>query len=98
MNQVPHKGIGYGILKYLTAEENRKDLTFQLEPEILFNYFGEMETYSLHSMPIGYAVSPSTEITAKLDVSATITMEEEMLLSFRYNPHLYRPSTIRKII
>ena len=94
LRQVPHKGIGYGILKYLTSAEKKKELSFQLNPEISFNYMGHVETYSLDSMPIGFAVSPTTKMTAKMDVNGSVTTEGLLLLSIRYNPTLYRHQTM----
>jgi amino acid adenylation domain-containing protein/non-ribosomal peptide synthase protein (TIGR01720 family) len=41
LNRIPHHGISYGILKYLTAEDNKSELTFKLNPEVLFNYLGQ---------------------------------------------------------
>ncbi|GFZ30329.1 hypothetical protein CSC2_08550 [Clostridium zeae] len=42
LRSIPNKGIGYGILKYLTSEENKKDIYFKQKPEITFNYLGEL--------------------------------------------------------
>ncbi|MBJ8193239.1 hypothetical protein JDS79_41625, partial [Bacillus cereus] len=37
LREVPHKGIGYGLLKYMAPE---KSVGFGVEPEISFNYLG----------------------------------------------------------
>lgn len=41
LRSIPNKGIGYGILRYLTAPKNRETLRFSLHPEISFNYLGQ---------------------------------------------------------
>jgi amino acid adenylation domain-containing protein/non-ribosomal peptide synthase protein (TIGR01720 family) len=41
LRQIPHRGIGYGILRYLTPEEKMR-FRFRTEPEILFNYMGQL--------------------------------------------------------
>jgi len=38
---LPRKGIGYGILKYLTPDTLKRGLTFGPPPEIGFNYLGQ---------------------------------------------------------
>ncbi|WP_442752570.1 condensation domain-containing protein [Bacillus velezensis] len=42
LRRIPHKGIGYGIIKYLTAPAHKKDISFTIKPEIGFNYLGEI--------------------------------------------------------
>jgi non-ribosomal peptide synthase protein (TIGR01720 family) len=91
---VPQQGIGYSLLKYLTDPSKKQALSFTLQPEILFNYLGQIETYSLESMPVGYAVHPLTEMDAKLEINSAVTMEGTFVLSIRYNPYLYHQTTI----
>ncbi|HLP57302.1 MAG TPA: condensation domain-containing protein, partial [Candidatus Deferrimicrobium sp.] len=42
LRQIPNKGIGYGILKYLTPAGQKQEMTFKLTPEIGFNYLGQI--------------------------------------------------------
>ncbi|HEU0299143.1 MAG TPA: amino acid adenylation domain-containing protein [Longimicrobium sp.] len=39
----PQKGIGYGILRYLGDEETRAALAGLRQPELVFNYLGQMD-------------------------------------------------------
>jgi amino acid adenylation domain-containing protein/non-ribosomal peptide synthase protein (TIGR01720 family) len=39
IRQVPNKGIGYGIFKYLTPE----GASFQNQPQVIFNYLGQFD-------------------------------------------------------
>ncbi|MGE5343722.1 MAG: amino acid adenylation domain-containing protein [Candidatus Omnitrophota bacterium] len=41
--RIPRKGIGYGILRYLTDDENKKEIDFRLKPPISFNYLGQFD-------------------------------------------------------
>ncbi len=43
LHQVPHKGMGYGLLRYAAAEGLR---TFQREPQISFNFLGQIDSSS----------------------------------------------------
>jgi amino acid adenylation domain-containing protein/non-ribosomal peptide synthase protein (TIGR01720 family) len=43
IRHIPCKGIGYGILKYLTNEKHKQGIEFRLHPEISFNYLGQVD-------------------------------------------------------
>jgi amino acid adenylation domain-containing protein/non-ribosomal peptide synthase protein (TIGR01720 family) len=43
LRAVPSKGIGYDLLKYMTPEPLKPPLRFNLEPEICFNYLGQID-------------------------------------------------------
>jgi len=43
LRKVPHKGVGYDILKYLSPVELRSRLFFNIQPEICFNYLGQLD-------------------------------------------------------
>lgn len=45
LRKIPNKGIGYGILKYLTSPDNKRDMAFGIEPRISFNYLGRFDEY-----------------------------------------------------
>ncbi|NOQ24722.1 MAG: AMP-binding protein [Bacteroidales bacterium] len=44
LRQVPQKGIGYGILKYLTPEELKEDMQFDDKMGVEFNYLGQFDS------------------------------------------------------
>lgn len=54
IHEVPHKGIGYGILKYLTAGEHKQDIDLAENPQIAFNYFGQFDEDIAH-LPFGFS-------------------------------------------
>ncbi|MCP4220779.1 MAG: amino acid adenylation domain-containing protein, partial [bacterium] len=41
LRRIPHKGIGYGILRYLTPQTKLGDMESRLSPDTSFNYLGE---------------------------------------------------------
>ncbi|MEL7328705.1 MAG: condensation domain-containing protein [Cyanobacteria bacterium J06559_1] len=47
LRQVPDKGIGYGLLRYLGPENIQAELASLPSPEVLFNYLGQRETRTL---------------------------------------------------
>ncbi|NOQ24319.1 MAG: amino acid adenylation domain-containing protein, partial [Bacteroidales bacterium] len=44
LRQIPNKGIGFGILKYLTPPELKDDVNYDIEPQIEFNYLGQFDS------------------------------------------------------
>lgn len=43
LRDVPHQGIGYGLLKYLRTVPDTNLIKVQPTPEVIFNYFGQMD-------------------------------------------------------
>jgi amino acid adenylation domain-containing protein/non-ribosomal peptide synthase protein (TIGR01720 family) len=43
IRKIPNQGIGYEMLRYLTPAEMRSGLSFSPEPEICFNYLGQLD-------------------------------------------------------
>ncbi|WLI31591.1 non-ribosomal peptide synthase/polyketide synthase [Pseudomonas rhodesiae] len=43
LRAVPHKGIGYGLLRYLGTPDARASLASQAAPRITFNYLGQFD-------------------------------------------------------
>ncbi|MGB3468465.1 MAG: condensation domain-containing protein, partial [Cyclobacteriaceae bacterium] len=101
LRKIPSKGIGYGILKYLSEDK----LNDKLSPEIVFNYLGDFGTgvtnaegslFDYVSESIGRESSEENVIDAKLDISG-IMIAEELSLSVRYSKSRYNELTVQKI-
>ncbi|MCZ8519472.1 MULTISPECIES: non-ribosomal peptide synthetase [Paenibacillus] len=58
LRRVPNKGMGYGILRYLTPEHLRKGQHFGVRPEISFNYLGDIGSSAASGDPQGIGISP----------------------------------------
>ncbi|MCP4213766.1 MAG: amino acid adenylation domain-containing protein, partial [bacterium] len=107
LRRIPHKGIGYGILKYLTPAEKTGESTFTQKPEISFNYLGVVDTgesgesgesgegIGLASIGAGENISPHMEQWYALDINGMI-MDGCLQLSFSYNEHQYEESAVRE--
>ncbi len=102
LRHIPNKGIGYGILKYLTKPENREGVSFNRNAEISFNYLGQFdndvntEVFKASNMPLGNSVSLRSEKTYSIDISGIIT-GGRLVLGFSYNKNEYAEETIKKI-
>ncbi|WP_459501589.1 amino acid adenylation domain-containing protein [Bacillus sp. C1] len=102
MRCIPNKGIGFGILKYVTQVESKKLMDVNLKPEISFNYLGKFdeeqaEGFVHSSMPMGETISPLTSNSTSLEINGAV-MGGQLKLAFGYNPHLYHPETIQNIV
>jgi amino acid adenylation domain-containing protein/non-ribosomal peptide synthase protein (TIGR01720 family) len=102
MRKIPNKGIGYGILKYMTSSENKGVLRCNLKPEINFNYLGQFdgdvntELFTVSDIPAGKSISPNMENLYKLDINGIVT-KGRLTLNFTYHKGEYGISTIKTI-
>ncbi|MGG6314568.1 condensation domain-containing protein [Paenibacillus macerans] len=99
LRHIPNKGIGYGMLRYLTEEAHREGLAFSLRPDISFNYLGqfadmaESGRFARSSWPMGNPLSPNSEKPTPLDVVGFI--EGGVLrMSISYHSEEYEAGTV----
>ncbi|MGD2088937.1 MAG: non-ribosomal peptide synthase/polyketide synthase [Candidatus Aminicenantes bacterium] len=105
LRHIPNKGIGYGILKYLTPAGKKDRFAPTQIPEISFNYLGEFNSIGHHqedifqvsAMRTGHQISPEFEQTHAIDINGIIT-QSRLALSFSYNKHQYKQPTIKKLL
>ncbi len=103
LENIPNKGIGYGILKYLTAEEFKKDLKFELEPQISFNYLGQFDedinqdSFIVAGESKGVQRSLKGQNEYEIDLTGMIT-DRKLHLSIAYNSKQYNQETITKLL
>ncbi|MDQ1351276.1 MAG: hypothetical protein QG657_1578, partial [Acidobacteriota bacterium] len=100
LRKVPGKGIGYGILKYLTQKENKSGMEFKLNPQISFNYLGQFDAdvkrnafFEIAKEYAGDELSPKNKRNFELDVSGMI-IDNRLTLNITYNKNHFKPGTI----
>jgi amino acid adenylation domain-containing protein/thioester reductase-like protein/non-ribosomal peptide synthase protein (TIGR01720 family) len=101
MRRVPNKGLGYGILKYLTLPGEKENVTFKLQPEIRFNYYGKLsagkdEIHKRFQVNFGYSSSPKYNMEYAIDIMGVVD-SEGLKLSIIYNKYEYEKSTVKKL-
>nr|MDH3077088.1 condensation domain-containing protein [Bacillus velezensis] len=85
MRQIPHKGIGYGIARYLSG-----GMPSKLNPEISFNYLGQFDQdlqqhgVQLSSYSCGSDSSGNQERPYVLNINGMIT-EGRLRLTISYS-------------
>ncbi|WP_423752633.1 amino acid adenylation domain-containing protein, partial [Brevibacillus laterosporus] len=89
LRRVPNKGMGYGILKHLTSDANKQEITFSLRPEISFNYLGVFDQQEEESesagIPTGQPISPQYYDTHLLEFNGAVS-NNQLHINCRFAP------------
>ncbi|UDB46533.1 amino acid adenylation domain-containing protein [Bacillus safensis] len=100
LRRVPNKGIGYGILKYMTAAEPSGQ---HVQPEISLNYLGQIdqevttELFGPSTYDMGRQASPDSEAVYKLNLSGLV-QQNRFILSCSYCASEYEEQTIQQFM
>ena len=100
LRKIPNKGIGYGILRYLTTEENKKGLEFKLNPQISFNYLGQFDAdvkqasfFKIAGESIGNTRGVKNKREYELDISGIIS-NNRLTMTIAYNETHFKSGTM----
>jgi amino acid adenylation domain-containing protein/non-ribosomal peptide synthase protein (TIGR01720 family) len=104
MRGVPRRGIGYGLLKYLSRDVSTGErLKAQPQAEVSFNYLGQVDQvlgesslFAMASEPGGPTQSHSGRRSYLLEINAIIS-GGELSLSWSYSSNLHRQQTIEAL-
>ncbi|MCP5103044.1 MAG: amino acid adenylation domain-containing protein [bacterium] len=102
LRQIPTKGVGYGLLKYLTSPENRRNRQFSLQPRVNFNYLGQFDGdidtgfFQMAGIPSGDPVSGEYEREYTLEFTGAIS-DGKFSMGIGYNPGEYESATIAEL-
>ena len=108
LRSVPHKGIGYGLLRYLCDDpELREQLASATPSQVSFNYLGQFDQVLLSSSSredapqpapesSGVALGPQNPRPHLLDVSALVS-GGQLHLQWTYSEQLHKPTTIEAL-
>ncbi|BFH70999.1 hypothetical protein PsJ27TS7_49990 [Paenibacillus dendritiformis] len=100
LRRIPNKGIGYGILRYLSVPRDGE--RFALEPEISFNYLGQFDQdyESSGSQPSPFSPgsdsSPNAVMEYVLDINGMVS-EGVLELTIRYGETQYKRETVERL-
>jgi tyrocidine synthetase-3 len=104
LRQIPNKGLGYGVLKYLVPQAWENGLSVHPQPEISFNYLGQFngevqnEIFTLLDddlLTATSAVSERMERAFPLELNAMM-MTDQFKLRIGYNQTIYNEQTMQK--
>ncbi|RFM37313.1 surfactin non-ribosomal peptide synthetase SrfAA, partial [Bacillus inaquosorum] len=97
LRRIPDKGVGYGILRYVTETADTKGFT----PEISFNYLGQFDSevktdfFEPSAFDMGRQVSEESEALYALSFSGMIR-NGRFVLSCSYNEKEFERATVDK--
>ena len=100
IRHVPNKGVGYGILRYLTAPEHKEEMAFSIQPDVSFNYLGQFDDmsdaglFTRSELPSGQSLSPETEKPNALDVVGYIE-NGKLTMSLAYHSLEFHEKTVQ---
>ena len=101
LRSIPRKGIGYGILRYLSSDAAARASLADVPGAIVsFNYLGQFdqvledgESWRLAGGGLGPVADPSTPRAHMLDVSAVVA-RDRLHIDWTYCEHAYERDTI----
>ncbi|CAH8249525.1 condensation domain-containing protein [Paenibacillus melissococcoides] len=99
LRSIPNKGMGYGILKYLSDTEEEESLEFGLQSDISFNYLGqfggEMGSGRMDFSPYstGREVSPDYGNRCSLDING-ILINGQLSFTISFSTRQYLEQSI----
>ncbi|MFB6367861.1 condensation domain-containing protein, partial [Paenibacillus elgii] len=102
LRRIPNKGIDYGILNYITSSELKDDLLFKLQPEIRFNYHGQIDSSSVSSLFVeselsaGRTVGEKAEAPFALDINGSIE-KGVLTLTIEYSRREFEAARIQRL-
>ncbi|WP_255288952.1 non-ribosomal peptide synthetase, partial [Bacillus cereus] len=100
LRKIPNKGIGYGLLKYLS--ENQEKQTFTMNPEISFNYLGQFDqdlensAMQISTYSSGSDVSGEQSRPFALIINGILT-DGKLSLGINYSRRQYKRETIEQL-
>ncbi|NJR60572.1 MAG: hypothetical protein HC769_18100 [Cyanobacteria bacterium CRU_2_1] len=108
LRQLPHRGIGYGVLKYLHPDKAVRQSLRQLPPApISFNYLGQFDQLQALELESGLLLGLASESAGAnrhpkgrrshlLEISGRV-MDGQLQMEWSYSQKLHRSTTIESL-
>ena len=103
LRKIPRRGIGYGVLRYLSDGEIERQLRRLPRAAVAFNYLGQLDQFTnetglfrLSQWPVGPTRSPRARREHPLEINGWIS-EGRLQLSFSYSENIHRRETIDQL-
>ncbi len=111
LRQIPARGIGYGMLRYLTDEATQRRLAQVHPPDVLFNYLGQREIEKPSSDPpgvtnagiravsdadVGVLRNPNNRRSYLLEINTWVG-HGQLRLNWTFDTQIYAEDTIVRV-
>ncbi|NJM22259.1 MAG: hypothetical protein HC907_27890 [Richelia sp. SM1_7_0] len=100
LRQIPHRGIGYGVLRYLSQNQQLKSLP---PAQISFNYLGQLDAIRSSSMLLGFAKEstginhcPQGHRSHLLEIDGCV-VDGQLRLNWTYSSNFHHRHTIENL-
>lgn len=103
IRKVPNKGIGYGILKYLSSLEGKSEINFDVQPEIGFNYLGQVDdsintdNFEKYDLGIEASFGDNIKCIHKIEINAMI-VDGKLEVRTSYDKEEYNKKSIETLM
>ncbi|WP_242039624.1 non-ribosomal peptide synthetase [Anabaena sphaerica] len=103
LRSIPHKGINYGVLRYLSEKSITEKVQTLPEAEVTFNYLGQFDQIISQTSifkpaleSTGNNQSPRGKRNSLLEVNSLI-VDGKLRLNWTYSKALHQPETVEKL-
>jgi amino acid adenylation domain-containing protein/non-ribosomal peptide synthase protein (TIGR01720 family) len=103
LRQVPHHGLGYGVLRYLSRDATGLRLQAMPPAEVCFNYLGQFDPvlaegslFSPAREPAGPTESPRRKLSYMLEINAWVA-GGRLCANWTYSEAAYRRATVERL-
>jgi non-ribosomal peptide synthase protein (TIGR01720 family) len=103
LGSVPHRGLGFGVLRYLGEGETSRRLRAQPTPGVSFNYLGQFDRLLPSAVPFrpaqesgGRTHSGRGKRFRQLDVNAMV-LEGRLRIQWAYSENVHHRETVEKL-
>jgi amino acid adenylation domain-containing protein/non-ribosomal peptide synthase protein (TIGR01720 family) len=104
LRAVPHRGIGYGLLRWLGDEEIRERLRALPQAQVSFNYLGQLDNtfsdegaFTMAGEATGATRSPRGERWFLMEIMALV-QEGMLLLRISYSTERHHRETVQRVL
>ncbi len=103
LNNIPEKGFGFGLLRYLDADLSLRESLGKLDAiSILFNYLGQFDSVAKNESPLmpsaddkGMERSPNAHQLSLIDINGSIS-GGKLAMSFGFSSNQFRKENIQR--
>ncbi|MGH8350079.1 MAG: non-ribosomal peptide synthase/polyketide synthase, partial [Pseudomonas sp.] len=103
LRAVPHKGLGYGVLRYLADEQSRHSMATLPQAPITFNYLGQFDqSFGADALfrPLDETIGAAHDANAPLPNELSVDGQVyggELVLRWTFSAERFDPSTIGEL-
>ncbi|HEY0735442.1 MAG TPA: amino acid adenylation domain-containing protein [Herpetosiphonaceae bacterium] len=106
MREIPRRGVGYGLLRYMSDDaEIKRRLQSLPQAEVMLNYFGQFDQVVANSAifrhmaqePTGPLLSPNGHRFTVIFIHGQV-VQGRLMMVFHYSENVHRRETIQRVV